>query len=148
MSLTKICTVCKIAYPLTSFHKLAKSKDGHGYRCRTCDYAARKAYRERKKSEVREKKRIINWQTRFNLTPEQYYTMLENQGGGCAICGTKNPCGENSTSTHLKVMAVDHCHTTGKVRGLLCNPCNRGLGFFKDSIELLNKAKNYLSECH
>lgn len=58
--------------------------------------------------------------------------MLEEQGGVCLICG------------RAALMQVDHCHDTGKVRGLLCSPCNRGLGSFKDSLALVQAAADYL----
>ena len=64
--------------------------------------------------------------------------LSQYQGGGCAICGiTVDP-------TH-KQLSVDHCHNSGKVRGLLCTLCNTALGSFKDDPELLQKAINYVS---
>jgi hypothetical protein len=70
----------------------------------------------------------------YKMTQEQYTEMLERQRGGCAICG----------KTEDKRLAVDHCHITGRVRGLLCSRHNRGLGYFSDSPSLLNKAAEYL----
>lgn len=61
--------------------------------------------------------------------------MLEMQGGVCAICGGKD---KNFR------LAVDHCHQTGKIRGLLCSACNKAIGGFKDSPMLLIKAMRYL----
>jgi hypothetical protein len=74
----------------------------------------------------------------YGLTVEDYDLMLQAQECKCAICGTKTPTGK------WKVFAVDHCHKTGIVRGLLCNECNRGMGLLKDSAELLRKAADYL----
>lgn len=76
----------------------------------------------------------------YGLTPEDYGEMLGEQKGGCSICGTKEPGGAR------KVFAVDHCHKTGKIRGLLCAVCNLGLGKFKDSPELLYAAIQYLED--
>jgi len=60
------------------------------------------------------------------------------QGGVCAICGSSvDPV--TTKNTH-----IDHCHTTGKVRGILCHLCNRGIGHFKDSIDTLESAIKYL----
>lgn len=73
---------------------------------------------------------------RFDITPDDYDQLLCEQGGVCAIC--KKTC-----STGIR-LAVDHNHTTGKVRGLLCTGCNTGLGKFKDSVELLTSAIAYL----
>jgi Recombination endonuclease VII len=63
--------------------------------------------------------------------------MLEAQGGKCAICPARS-------SDHGKKFHVDHCHETGKVRALLCNNCNNGLGRFKDNAEYLINAANYI----
>lgn len=72
---------------------------------------------------------------RFGINIEQYQEMLEAQGGGCAICGGKD---ENYS------LAVDHCHATGRIRGLLHSKCNQGIGLFGDSPDLLRAAAAYL----
>jgi hypothetical protein len=72
---------------------------------------------------------------RHNLTVEDYQQMFSEQGGLCAICG--NPPGE-------RALCVDHDHVTGKVRGLLCDACNRALGVFQDDVALLLAATKYL----
>ena len=73
----------------------------------------------------------------YGVTRELYNEQLEIQGGGCAICG-KTPEQEG------KELAVDHCHDTGKVRAILCNQCNIGLGAFGDSPRRLLEAAKYL----
>jgi hypothetical protein len=81
--------------------------------------------------------------TKYGLTPEQYARMLEDQNHACAICSRP----ERSSQTKKgepKMLAVDHCHSTGKIRGILCSHCNRALGLFEDKIDLLQKAANYL----
>lgn len=76
---------------------------------------------------------------KFGITLEQYEAKLESQNNSCAICGVP--------SAELKKrMSVDHNHATGAVRGLLCNHCNTGLGFFKESPEILTKAIQYINE--
>lgn len=82
---------------------------------------------------------------RYNLTPEQYKKMQAKQNNRCAICGEEETALHNHTKKPLK-LAVDHCHTTGKVRGLLCQDCNRGIGKFHDDIERLRSAITYLSK--
>jgi|GEM_PF-2876356 len=74
----------------------------------------------------------------YGLTPEDYEELLASQGNACAICQTKEPGGKR------KVFSVDHCHESGKIRGLLCAGCNLGLGKFKDDPELLCSAIAYL----
>lgn len=76
----------------------------------------------------------------FGITLEQYEEMLESQGGVCAIC--YRPPEANSRSK--KQLAVDHCHKTGAIRGLLCANCNNALGLFKDSHLILFSEQYYL----
>ncbi len=71
----------------------------------------------------------------FNMTVSDYDLMLVDQGDACAICGLVN---------NDRRMVVDHCHSTGRVRGLLCSTCNLGLGHFSDEPALLFAALEYL----
>lgn len=81
----------------------------------------------------------------FGITLEIYQEMLIEQNNVCAIC--KNPeTRRNQISGEINSLAVDHCHETGKVRGLLCFACNGSIGKFNDSIELLQKAIEYLKK--
>jgi hypothetical protein len=81
----------------------------------------------------------------FGINIEQYQKMFDEQNGCCAVCG------ETETEIHprsgrLRRLAVDHCHKTGKVRGLLCNNCNRAIGLLKDDPTVLRSAINYLEK--
>jgi hypothetical protein len=89
-------------------------------------------------------KRNRRFKSLYGITLSQYNVMLENQKGLCALCG--NPPTGIHSSGRAHVLHVDHNHITNKVRGLLCTQCNRGLGYFKDSSELLIKASNYLND--
>lgn len=71
---------------------------------------------------------------KYGITVQQYDAMREAQANLCAIC-----------SCEMKVACIDHCHTDGRVRGLLCQPCNTGLGFFKEDPENLARAIQYLA---
>lgn len=77
---------------------------------------------------------------RFDLTLEEYARMEAAQDGCCAICRLR-------PSRRSRRMAVDHCHTSGAIRGLLCGPCNTGLGSFKDDVARLEQAILYLKKC-
>ena len=83
----------------------------------------------------------IHLKKRYGITIEQYNEMLAEQNGCCAICEKPeaNEIGGKTTS-----LAVDHDHTTGKIRALLCSNCNRGLGLFNDDAALLAKAQSYV----
>jgi len=85
-----------------------------------------------------ERQRQYALKGKYNLTPDQYSAMLESQGGRCAICG-KLPSG-----TGRNGLAIDHCHNTAAVRGLLCFDCNTGLGKLGDTAEALECALAYL----
>jgi hypothetical protein len=77
------------------------------------------------------------------MDPEGFYAMLDEQNGRCRICGQSI----EGTDEKGKLLAhIDHDHDTGRVRGLLCQGCNTGLGMFKDSIRNLASAIVYLEE--
>ncbi len=90
---------------------------------------------ERAKKSNRDRK--ILW--KYGLTSEAYAKLLEEQLGMCGICC----CLIDSKKVHTN-FAVDHCHVTGEVRGLLCNQCNRALGMLEDSENVVRAALQYL----
>jgi hypothetical protein len=111
----------------------------------------------RKNNPERYRKAVANWRLRnpeyessfklkfrYGITPEQYAEMLMTQNNRCAICGNKESA-ININTNKIQKLAVDHCHTTGKVRGLLCQDCNRGIGKFHDDVSRLKKAIEYLT---
>jgi hypothetical protein len=99
---------------------------------------SKKAKEYRKNNIIREKERArINQIKFYGITPEDYNKMFEEQNGCCCICNKHQ-------SNFKKSLSIDHNHQTGKVRGLLCHHCNVGLGHFKDNIESLNSALDYL----
>ena len=75
---------------------------------------------------------------KYGITYTEYDNMYSNQNGKCACCGDEIK--RIDKHTH-----IDHCHTTGKVRGILCKSCNIGIGEFKDSVDILQKAIDYLT---
>jgi hypothetical protein len=82
-------------------------------------------------------------QKRYGITLNDYYKMLDDQKGLCAICKKPETV---ITKKRVSRLSVDHCHATGKIRGLLCTKCNKVLGAFNDSIELFQSAIKYLGE--
>ncbi len=96
-------------------------------------------YRKNNRDKVREASRKSEARRRlrrYNLTLEDYQELFKTQGSKCGICGTLQPTTKN---WHL-----DHCHTTLKVRGILCHHCNLLLGNSRDSVEILEAAIRYL----
>lgn len=80
----------------------------------------------------------------YGIELSDYLRMLEEQDHKCKICGSEGWVMD--PKTHKLKLVVDHCHEHGHVRGLLCHNCNRGLGLFQDSPEVLKKSINYLKE--
>lgn len=76
---------------------------------------------------------------RYGITEDEYFQMFNAQKGKCKLCGKTKP---RNGAKHL---IIDHCHSTGKVRGLLCNDCNVLLGKLKDDIDYIDRIKDYLT---
>ena len=140
------CTKCKVEKDSTSFRNDIKKRNGKRSICRQCDLKADKRTPEQERKRVREYRKknpdklyISNRRTKlkraYGLTLEDYELILKEQKGVCLIC--KSPPSK-------KMLAVDHCHNTGKVRGLLCSKCNTALGLVTDSKDILNKMIIYL----
>jgi hypothetical protein len=136
--ITKVCSNCKNLKPITDFYKRANSRDGTQSSCKLCQKIHSSTYAKINKNKTRQWKLKSN----YNLTPENYEQMLKAQNGRCAICQTTSPGGR------FHVWHIDHCHTSGKVRGLLCHCCNMGLGYFKDNQFNLHQALSYLNHDH
>jgi len=124
----RVCKRCGVSKKLTPDNYRPHS-DAIGFRhkCRKCETLDSQEHQ-------------IQW--KYGITLADYDVMLEEQGGCCAICGTDNP----SARSGKVRFAVDHCHKTGKVRGLLCESCNIGLGNFYDNKSYLQNAINYLGD--
>jgi len=111
------------------------------YRCTKCASIRGKKWKEKNPEKSRihstngERKYLLKW---YGVTPEWYENKLKEQDNRCAICG----CYPDSISR--KRLDVDHCHTTGVARGILCNRCNTGIGQLKDSEQILVNAISYL----
>lgn len=110
----------------------ARYKERHPERAREQDKKHQRGYYQRNRDEIR---LAVKLRT-YGLTREEYKTMQAEQAGMCAICerDMDERGGEN----------VDHCHETGRVRALLCNGCNGGMGLFGDDPDNLRRAADYL----
>ena len=102
-----------------------------------CSDDCRKKNRTLKAHDQNHKSKLKN----FGITVEDYEFMFERQGGTCAICGSPET---EFVMGVKKRLSVDHCHQTGRVRGLLCSKCNLGLGYFLDNWVLIDNAMEYL----
>lgn len=108
------CSVCRNVLPFDDFYKNATKRQGINSECKMC----RRFY-------------IIS--SLYGLSRAKYEAMVSEQRGMCAICGTA-----------MDVPHVDHCHATGKIRGLLCSGCNTGIGQLGDSPDRCEAAAAYL----
>jgi len=128
---TKVCNTCESILPLTSFYKGAREYKGVYGRCKDChkQYLASRKPRERE----------LRLQHKYGMSAEDYEQLATAQGYCCAICD-KAYSGHPSSDELL----VDHDHSNGQVRGLLCSSCNVGIGHFRDNVSLLLGAIGYL----
>jgi hypothetical protein len=141
---SKVCCVCDTRKPFSDFYNYKNKNDGKSYRCKCCDNLARDKWRENNPESAYRSMRGRNLRHQYGIGITEYEELLEKQGGCCAICGAT----ENSTAGSRKEwnFSVDHDHTTGEIRGLLCNNCNRGLGLLGDTYESVQKAAEYLKK--
>jgi len=102
-----------------------------------CKECRRKIARTQRTKEQRKNEWL---KRKYGLTLEIFNLMLIEQDGRCAICGTTNPGGKSGDD-----FSVDHSHTTGQVRGLLCQTCNQTLGLMQESSKNLRLAAEYLN---
>lgn len=164
------CTTCGESKPLSGFKRRKSVSDGHRKQCKECmkkvaakwpkpskeksrEHSRRHYYKHQEKeiqrssSVNRSRKDAIRdkrYQKEYGITLEDFEAMRAAQGGVCACCG------DEEKSIHRKGAAinlhVDHCHDTGKVRGLLCTRCNIGIGFLMNDVEIMLKAAIYIEK--
>jgi len=147
---SKLCSKCKIDKDISDFARYKSNKGRISAQCKKC-----LSIRSSNWSKLnREKARLIEQKTRakhpftrvnakfkarYGISLAEYEKMSAHQQDKCLICDK-----HKSTNKNGKLF-VDHCHTSKKVRGLLCDNCNKGIGLFNDSLALLRRAMEYLS---
>ncbi|WP_188128382.1 endonuclease VII domain-containing protein [Propionispora hippei] len=117
----KKCKGCGKELPLTEYGRNSQGRQGYHSRCRTC-----------RKSE--------SYKRLYGISLEDAQRILDSQGGVCALCGYPL----DLTVGNDRNACVDHCHSTGKIRGILCRSCNGAIGKLGDSVEAMQKVINYL----
>lgn len=149
---SKVCPKCKKDKPLTDYYKKKNIKRGHKdgleYWCKKCycSYNSqwRKNWSQNKTPEERKQyNRKYNKKSLRGMTTEEYDKKLSDQGGVCEICRKPERVLDKKTGI-VRNLAVDHCHYTDRVRGLLCQACNISLGGFEDNKMNLMSAIEYL----
>ena len=121
----KKCSLCQKVKLISEFKKNKKSKGGRVNQCRACSREYARLNKDRSK--------IVRAMRNYNITEQEateLYTITT-----CGICGEAK-----------EKMCIDHCHDTGKIRGILCNECNAGIGMLKDNAELLRRGVVWLEK--
>lgn len=137
----KRCTACKNLVLRSEFSRSVKNRDGLGSWCRACAKVKAVEYRKNNPSKPRAKDQnfAYNLKRNYGITPDEYRTMHEGQGGLCAVCFLPERSIDPQTGL-AKKLAVHHNHVTGKVIALCCAECNMGMGKLKDDPVLLMRA--------
>lgn len=138
----KRCCKCKEEFSEDRFYKNKKTTDGLYSWCKSCSSEATRAYLKNNPDYQRKRYKTGNGRNsllkyKFGITTEIFDNLLLAQDNRCKIC--------NSIFESTKDRHIDHCHTTLKVRGILCSKCNLGLGLFNDDPDRLQRAIYYLT---
>lgn len=136
------CRICLVSLKVDTNWCISHSNRNQKI-CRSCNKKQAKEWRKKNPQKQKEysQKRGKWWlESRYGITQDEWNLMYERQQGICAICKSDDPKGNH------RIFHVDHCHKTNKVRGLLCDTCNRGLGMFYDNINILKSAIKYLED--
>ena len=141
----KTCTKCKILKEINCFAIKRATHDGHRTICKSCHNAYQNAFKSQNRDLFRNKQKAYDLFREFKLTQKDYDKMLLHQNNKCAICFNAETTVHKKTNK-VRDLSVDHCHKTGKVRGLLCGKCNQAIGLLKESPHLLYSAISYLSK--
>jgi hypothetical protein len=146
MSEAKECSLCRTVKPTSEFNRDRQRSDGLRPQCRSCHNAVKRdTYVYDDKLKARLQKHVKNgnkyyWHLRrYGIGEAEYLTMLVLQDCFCGICG------RDFAEYHGR-LCVDHDHSTGVVRGLLCLNCNAGIGQLQDDVAIVEQAVTYLKE--
>lgn len=147
---SKFCSSCNLSLDISHFGKRTEYRDGYRNQCNECRsqkqaaYQRARGHRKRKPPqpittpEQSAELRRTKLRLKYGLSEDDFARMLAAQSGGCAICGTDKPSGRYG------VFCVDHCHETGRIRGLLCLPCNSSLGRLGDTEKAIERVLSYV----
>lgn len=142
----RTCRLCACEKHVTGFHINRQMKGGRTHECKTCIAIKQRAWRKKALHrpafvEARKLSQLKVRAKKYGITLDELQAMEARANGACDICGNA-PKARGGPADHR--LHVDHCHTTGRVRGMLCTDCNRALGIFSDDPALLRRAAAYL----
>ena len=131
------CKRCNLEKNDSEFKQKHYNSRGYKPICFSCSkpLGRKKSSKEKDIGDIKQKSRTRWLRFKYGITIEEYNSLHAMQNGKCGICHS------NLVSPH-----IDHCHTTNKIRGLLCAECNKGLGMFRDNIDHLQAAIEYIKQ--
>jgi len=162
---TKECTGCCTEKPLEEFHRAADAKDGRRSYCKICHCEYQKTRRQDPAVRAKDNERSRGWhrkhaaaasaaahrshiRRKYGITIEEFEEQAAAQDNLCAACGCLQS--QRQTGRHKKGqrrrLCIDNDHATGKIRGLLCDKCNRALGLLDDNLDKVRRLAIYLSK--
>lgn len=131
---SKKCSKCKEIKSLSEFSKDKQHFSGRKSACKACSSVYFKQWRQKNIEQVKEQDKIKQIKRTYNVSHEEALNYHNNRTGECPICG------------NIDFRVIDHCHTTGKIRGFICSACNSLLGYSRDNIKTLENAIKYLKD--
>lgn len=141
----KKCNKCNETKEYSEFYKAKSNLDGYRGSCKQCCSNYNKEWQAKNPEKARAAWRTAEKKSRnlhrdrarrYGLTQEELTKLIDDANGVCTLCGR----------LPNKYLVVDHCHASGEVRNILCEPCNQALGLFQDNVEFLKKAIKYLEK--
>jgi len=130
----KKCILCEKEKQDNEFNKDKRYKDGLFCYCKSCQTAKKREHRNQKYEQYI----TTDLMRSYGISYEDKLIMIKQQNFKCPIC--------KSEISYDNKAAVDHCHKSGKIRGILCGSCNRGVGLLQDSVEVFEAAIQYLKK--
>lgn len=134
----KYCPKCEKTLTVDNFYKEKARHDGLNAYCKQCKIAVNENWRKLNPEKAKKSQLATRRKIEYGISQKDFDKIMIAQNNRCAICKI-----DINNSSH-----VDHNHSTGNVRGILCHNCNKGLGMFKDNIEFLQSAIDYLNITH
>lgn len=135
----KVCPSCLQVKPSSLFAKSRGTFDGLQVYCKSCISIKQRKHYQANRSACIDRSIVAARKSKYGITQDVYDALIYAQGNRCAICRT-------SFDGLARRPSIDHCHNTKKVRGLLCSPCNTGIGLLRESEEIFSNALRYLRE--
>lgn len=131
---TRVCSTCKVEKSFDEFNKDSRKKHGIRYNCKECERVRMKKYDTSDSGQKR--MRVGRWkQQGIDITHEEYVDRYTRLQGKCQICNKS-----------FKTLCVDHNHSTGKIRGLLCRPCNIAISALMEDKDIMQNAIKYIED--